>query len=121
MHVQLRDCTIYTIWDSIIESKREKESLGTARCNKDVRRRFVRHMGSNVRFTRKRASFTFRLKRSPEGHLKRKSTCEKLVSAWFSAWTSQGLNLGPPEYESIALTSELQVQILVGAKVRIIV
>jgi len=29
---------------------------------------------------------------------KRKSTCEKLVSAWFSAWTSQGLNLGPPDY-----------------------
>ena len=34
-----------------------------------------------------------------------KSTCEKLVSAWFSMWTSQGLNLGPPDYESVALTN----------------
>ena len=44
-----------------------------------------------------------------KGHLKvtkkRKSTCEKLVSAWFSMWTSQGLNLGPPDYESVALTN----------------
>ena len=43
-----------------------------------------------------------------KGHLKvtckRKSTCEQLVSAWFSVWTSQGLNLGPPDYESVALT-----------------
>ena len=29
----------------------------------------------------------------------KKSTCEKLVSALFLAWTSQGLNLGPPDYE----------------------
>ena len=39
-----------------------------------------------------------------KGHLKvtgkRKSTCEKLVSAWFLVWTSQGLNLRPPDYES---------------------
>ena len=28
-----------------------------------------------------------------------KSTCEKLVSAWFSMWTSLGLNQGPPDYE----------------------
>jgi len=44
------DCTIYSVWDSIIETKREKESSGTARCNKDVRRRFERDMGSNVQF-----------------------------------------------------------------------
>ena len=44
------DCTIYSVWDSIIDNKREKESAGTARCNKDVRRRFERHMGSNVQF-----------------------------------------------------------------------
>ncbi len=37
------DCTIYSVWDSIIDNKREKESPGTARCNKDVRRRFERH------------------------------------------------------------------------------
>ena len=24
------------------------------------------------------------------------------VSAWFLVWTSQGLNLGPPDYESVA-------------------
>lgn len=44
------DCTIYSVWGSIIETKREKESSGTARCNKDVRRRFERDMGSNVQF-----------------------------------------------------------------------
>ena len=27
------------------------------------------------------------------------------VTAWFSVWTSQGLNLGPPDYESVALTN----------------
>ena len=27
------------------------------------------------------------------------------VSAWFLVWTSQGLNLGPPDYESVALTN----------------
>ena len=30
----------------------------------------------------------------------KKSTCRKLASALFLAWTSQGLNLGPPDYES---------------------
>ena len=44
------DCTIYSVWDSIINNKRENESAGTARCNKDVRRRFERDMGSNVQF-----------------------------------------------------------------------
>ena len=29
----------------------------------------------------------------------KKSTCRKLASALFLAWTSQGLNLGPPDYE----------------------
>ena len=28
-----------------------------------------------------------------------------LLSCWFSVWTSQGLNLGPPDYESVALTN----------------
>ncbi len=45
------DCTIYSIWDSIIDTKRENESAGTARCNKDVRRRFERDMGSRVQFS----------------------------------------------------------------------
>ena len=36
---------------------------------------------------------------------KRKSTYKIIVSAWFSVWTSQGLNLGPPDYESVALTN----------------
>ena len=36
---------------------------------------------------------------------KRKSTYKIFVSAWHSMWTSQGLNLGPPDYESVALTN----------------
>ena len=44
-----------------------------------------------------------------KGHLKvankRKSTYKIFVSAWFLMWTSQGLNLGPPDYESVALTN----------------
>ena len=36
---------------------------------------------------------------------KRKSTYKNFVSACFSLWTSQGLNLGPPDYESVALTN----------------
>ena len=42
--------------------------------------RFKNARGITIDF-RKRASITFRSKRSPEGHLKRKSTCEKFVSA----------------------------------------
>ena len=33
------------------------------------------------------------------------SNLRLLVSYWFSLWTSQGLNLGPPDYESVALTN----------------
>ena len=44
-----------------------------------------------------------------KGHLKvtckRKSTYRNSVSAWFSKWTSLGLNQGPPDYESVALTN----------------
>ena len=36
---------------------------------------------------------------------KRKSTYRNSVSAWLLKWTSQGLNLGPPDYESVALTN----------------
>ena len=28
---------------------------------------------------------------------------EFLLSCWFSVWTSQGLNLGPPDYESVKI------------------
>ena len=43
------------------------------------------------------------------------------VSCWFSAWTSQGLNLGPPDYESVALTNWATSPVLcvkAGAKIR---
>ena len=36
---------------------------------------------------------------------KRKSSYDFVVTAWLLAWTSQGLNLGPPDYESVALTN----------------
>ena len=35
----------------------------------------------------------------------KKKSYEVLVTLWFSVWTSQGLNLGPPDYESVALTN----------------
>ena len=34
-----------------------------------------------------------------------KKAATKFVTALFSMWTSQGLNLGPPDYESVALTN----------------
>ena len=34
-----------------------------------------------------------------------KKAATKFVTAWYSLWTSQGLNLGPPDYESVALTN----------------
>ena len=34
-----------------------------------------------------------------------KKAVTKFVTASFLAWTSQGLNLGPPDYESVALTN----------------
>ena len=34
-----------------------------------------------------------------------KKAVTKFVTAWYSLWTSQGLNLGPPDYESVALTN----------------
>ena len=29
-----------------------------------------------------------------------KKAATKFVTAWYSLWTSQGLNLGPPDYEN---------------------
>jgi len=40
--------TIYSIWDSIIASKKEEDKAGTARCNTDVRNRFERDLGKNI-------------------------------------------------------------------------
>lgn len=51
------ESTIYSIWDSIIASKREQDKSGTARCNEDVRRRFERDMGSKVEFADINKSF----------------------------------------------------------------
>ena len=31
----------------------------------------------------------------------KKRSCAICVTPWFSMWTSQGLNLGPPDYESV--------------------
>ena len=36
---------------------------------------------------------------------KKNQQLEFLLSCWFLWWTSQGLNLGPPDYESVALTN----------------
>ena len=36
---------------------------------------------------------------------KKNQQLEFLLSCWFLMWTSQGLNLGPPDYESVALTN----------------
>ena len=33
------------------------------------------------------------------------TACFSAINASFSSWTSQGLNLGPPDYESVALTN----------------
>lgn len=42
--------TIYSIWDEVIQHKRDIGRAGTARCNKDVRNRFARDMGKEVVF-----------------------------------------------------------------------
>ena len=42
--------TIYSIWDEVIQHKRDIDKAGTARCNKDVRNRFARDMGKEVVF-----------------------------------------------------------------------
>ena len=37
--------------------------------------------------------------------IKRKNSYDFVVTASFSMWTSLGLNQGPPDYESVALTN----------------
>lgn len=42
------DSTIYTIWEEYIQGKLSEGKAGSARCNKDVYRRFVKDMGTEV-------------------------------------------------------------------------
>ena len=44
------NATIYSIWDEIIQAKRDEGKAGTARCNVDVRNRFISNMGKDVTF-----------------------------------------------------------------------
>ena len=44
------NATIYSIWDEIIQAKRDEGKAGTARCNVDVRNRFISNMGKEVVF-----------------------------------------------------------------------
>ena len=34
-----------------------------------------------------------------------RKSIKKAATKFVTAWTSQGLNLGPPDYESVALTN----------------
>ena len=47
---------------------------------------------------------------------KRKSSYDFVVTAWFLMWTSLGLNQGPPDYESVALTNWATSPILLHHK-----
>lgn len=40
--------TIYSIWETFINEKAEQKKAGTVRCNKDILKRFIRDMGSDV-------------------------------------------------------------------------
>ena len=42
--------TIYSVWDEIIQTKRNEDKAGTARCNVDIKKRFERDMGQDVAF-----------------------------------------------------------------------
>ena len=43
--------TIYSVWNEIIQRKRDDDKAGTARCNVDIRNRFERDMGKDVAFS----------------------------------------------------------------------
>ncbi len=45
------DVTIYSVWDEIIQKKRDEDKAGTASCNVDIRNRFERDMGKDVAFS----------------------------------------------------------------------
>ena len=59
----------------------------------------------NRKDCRKLHIITFLSRISPEFHQKEKESHEIFVTLWFSVWTRQGLNLWPPDYESVALTN----------------
>lgn len=44
-------CTIYSIWDEYLQTKREEGKAGSARCSGDVKSRFIRDMGESVALT----------------------------------------------------------------------
>lgn len=44
-------CTIYSIWDEYLETKREEGKAGSARCSGDVKSRFIKDMGESVALT----------------------------------------------------------------------
>lgn len=41
-------CTIYSIWDEYLQTKREEGKAGSARCSGDVKSRFIKDMGESV-------------------------------------------------------------------------
>ena len=47
---RVENTSIYQIWDEIIQAKRDEGKAGTARCNVDVRNRFISNMGKEVAF-----------------------------------------------------------------------
>ncbi|MBO1364138.1 site-specific integrase [Prevotella sp. A2931] len=44
-------CTIYSIWDKYLQTKREEGKVGSARCSGDVKSRFIKDMGESVALT----------------------------------------------------------------------
>ena len=44
-------CTIYSIWDKYLQTKREEGKVGSARCSVDVKSRFIKDMGESVALT----------------------------------------------------------------------
>lgn len=42
--------TIYDIWNAYIKSKQDEEKVGSARCSRDILKRFQRDMGTDVTF-----------------------------------------------------------------------
>ena len=59
----------------------------------------------NSKIIMKNAKNTIKKANTKKKHLKKKALAVFSVSAFSASWTSQGLNLGPPDYESVALTN----------------
>jgi hypothetical protein len=45
------DTTIYSIWEDYLQTKSEEGKASSVRCNKDVKSRFIKDMGSEVAFS----------------------------------------------------------------------